>query len=90
MLTFFLLFAKPLGGFTQIDVRCATTENTNRLRDIHHSFERIHDLQTFLEAAGVSEYEFKLPLNAVYNGFSSFMPVSADVAMKLGLLDPPL
>jgi hypothetical protein len=52
-------------------------------------FERIHDLQSALEAAGISEHEFKSPLMAVNSGLSSLMPVSLDVAVKLGLLDRP-
>jgi hypothetical protein len=90
MSKFYLLLAKPHGGFAPIVVTCAATENTDRLRGIHREFERIHDLQTALEAAGVSEYESKSPLMAVNSGYSSFMSVSAEVAAKLGLLEPSL
>jgi hypothetical protein len=89
MLKFFLLFSKPHGSCAPIVVTCASVENTDKLWGIHREFERIHDLQSALEAAGISEYESESPLMAVNSGFSSFMPVSLEVAVKLGLLDRP-
>jgi hypothetical protein len=86
---FFLLFSKPHGGFAPIVVTCASVENTDKLWGIHREFERIHDLKSALEAAGISEYESKAPLMAVSSGFCSFMPVPLDAAVKLGLLDRP-
>jgi hypothetical protein len=88
MAKFVLLFSRPQGGFTPIDVTCAAIENTDRLTGIHRVFDRINDLKTTLESTGVSEYEFRSPLQAVQNGTPSFLAVTAEVATMLGLLNP--
>ena len=88
MASFALLFSKPPGDAASIDVVCASIENTDRLTGRHWVFDRITDLRTTLESAGVSEHDFEFPLQAVQNGVPSFVPVTAEVATILGLLIP--
>ena len=88
MSMFYLLFSKPIGGFTPISVVCASTKNTDRLTGNRLTFAIIKGLEKALDGAGVSEYESKIPLSAIRSGISSFLPVTADVANKLGLLNP--
>ena len=88
MSNFYLLLSKPIGGFTPIYVVCASTENTDRLTGNRLTFATNSELESALNAAGISEYESNFPLNAVRSGISSFFPITADIAVKLGLLNP--
>jgi hypothetical protein len=54
----------------------------------HWIFDRIADLKTTLESAGVSEPDFSIPLQAAQLGAPSFLPITAEAATILGLLNP--
>ena len=88
MAMFVLLFSRLPGEGTSIDVVCASIENTDRLTARHWVFDRITDLKTTLESAGVSQHEFEFPLQAAQMGVPSFLPVTAETASTLGLVLP--
>jgi hypothetical protein len=88
MAMFVLLFSRLPGEFQSIDVVCASIENTDRLTGRHWIFDRIADLKTTLESAGVSEPDFSIPLQAAQLGAPSFLPITAEAATILGLLNP--
>ena len=88
MAMFVLLFSKLPGESMSIDVVCASIESTDRLTGRHWVFDRIPDLKTTLESAGVAEQDFEFPLQAAQMGVPSFLPVTAEVATILGLLIP--
>ncbi len=87
MAMFVLLFSKLSGESKSIDVVCASIESTDRLTGRHWVFDSINDLRTTLESSGVSEHEFRFPLQAVRDGVPSFLPVTEEVATILGLLN---
>jgi hypothetical protein len=88
MAMFVLLFSRLPGESTSIDVVCASMESTDRLTGRHWVFDRITDLKTTLESAGVSEPDFEFPLQAAQMGVRSFLPVTAETAATLGLVIP--
>ena len=88
MAMFVLLFSRLPGESTSIDVVCASMESTDRLTGRHWVFDRITDLKTTLESAGVSESDLFFPLQAVQLGVPSFLPVTAETAATLGLVLP--
>jgi hypothetical protein len=63
-------------------------ESTDRLTGRHWVFDRITDLKTTLESAGVSESDLFFPLQAVQLGVPTFLPVTAETAATLGLVLP--
>jgi len=88
MAMFVLLFSKLPGDSMSINVVCASIECTDRLTGRHWVFDRLADLKTTLESAGVPENDLLFPLQAVQLGIPSFLPVTADAAMTLGLVLP--
>jgi hypothetical protein len=90
MATFVLLFSKLPGESMSVDVVCASIESTDRLTGKHWVFDRITDLKTTLESAGVSEHDLLFPLQAIQLGIPSFLTVTAETATTLGLVLPSL
>jgi hypothetical protein len=76
------------GEATSIDVVCASIDNTDRLTGRHWVFDRMTDLKTTPESAGVSEHDLLFPLQGAQDGLPSFLPVTAEVATILVLLIP--
>jgi hypothetical protein len=90
MAMFVLLFSKLPGESMSVDVVCASIESTDRLTGRHWVFDRITDLKTTLESAGVSEHDLLFPLQAIQLGIPSFLTVTAETATTLGLVLPSL
>ena len=88
MAMFVLLFSKLPGDSMSINVVCASIECTDRLTGRHWVFDRLADLKTTLESAGVPENDLLFPLQGAQDGLPSFLRVTAEVATILVLLIP--
>ncbi|HZP03854.1 MAG TPA: hypothetical protein VFB43_03060 [Terracidiphilus sp.] len=83
----FLLISKPRREFTHLEVKCALCGDADGVSARDQEFLNPHDLQNALRAAGVSDHESEAPLHVHHTGLPTFIPVSPEVATKLGLID---
>jgi hypothetical protein len=83
----FLLISKPQRGSGPLHVTCAFSGDIDGLRAVDRKFPRPSDLEKELQCAGVFHYEKQTPAQVFSTGMHTFIPVSIEVAKKLGVLE---
>lgn len=83
----FLLISKIGPEFTRLLVKCAVCGDSEDARTIDREFATPRDLEDALLHLGVSEYESEAAHQVFVSGQCTFIPVSSEVATKLGVLD---
>lgn len=83
----FLLISKSRREFTHLEVKCALCGNADGIFARDQEFLNPHDLQDALRAAGLPDYESEAPLHVFHTGLPTFIPVSPEIAAKLGLIE---
>jgi hypothetical protein len=83
-----LLISKIQRESTHLQVKCSLSRNDGieniiaKERIFSHPFE----LEDALKAAGISDQDASAPFHVFNNGLPTFIPVSEEVARKLGVL----
>jgi hypothetical protein len=83
----FLLISRPRREFTHLQVKCAISGSTEDAKVKDREFAGPLDLENALRSLGVSEYESQAAHHVFHSGLPAFIPVSSEVARKLGVLE---
>jgi hypothetical protein len=83
----FLLISKHWDKFTHLQVTCAVCGSVEGANVKDREFARPVDLEKALRSLGVSEYELQAAHHVFRSGLPTFIPVTSEIARKLGVLD---
>jgi hypothetical protein len=82
-----LLISKIQHEFTHLRVECTLRQNSEDVKTLDREFPHPRDLESALRAAGVECDEARAPFQVLETGLATFIPVSLDIARKLGMLE---
>jgi hypothetical protein len=86
----FLLISRPRTEFTHLQVKCAISGSTggaNVANVKDREFAGPFVLEDALRSVGVSEYDSQAAHHVFHSGLPTFIPVTAELARKLGVLE---
>lgn len=83
----FLLISKSRHEITYLEVKCALCGDADGVFTKDQEFSHPNDLRNALQAAGVSDHESEAPLHVFRTGLPTFIPVSPEIAARLGLME---
>lgn len=83
----FLLISAVRADITHLRVKCADPQFTDGAGVKDREFASPQDLEHALRNLGVPEYEARAAHNVFHSLQPAFIPVSSEIAKKLGVLD---